>query len=228
MWSARRGMPLLKQIMPFPPLHRLHKAKYFHKSCTSSYQRTSQSRRPKQELDAKIKAYLAIRGEPYDIPSALVRPDLRIHVGSNRSTVFNRPLKHDDVVIVPELFGAEDDESLYYKLVEEMRDINSKGDKNAELISVNLDAHLISKDPSESKTFNMVIDRMCEYFHIEKHGIRLNWYRDSSDWKPFHQDSAAYNEQRARNQNITVGASFGSMRELVRLRFVFAHVTHPN
>ena len=221
-------MPLLKELLTLPPLHRQPLSKCFHKSCASSYQRTGKSRLPKQELDAKIKAYLAIRGEPYDIPSALVRPDLRIHVGSNRSAVFNRPLKHDDVVIVPELFGSEDDQSLYNKLVEEMRDIESRGNKNAELISVNLDAHLISKDPSESKTFNMVIDRMCEYFHIEKHGIRLNWYRDSSDWKPFHQDSAAYNEQRARNQNITVGASFGSMRELVRLRFVFAHVTHPN
>ncbi|RHY86504.1 hypothetical protein DYB35_010370 [Aphanomyces astaci] len=45
-------------------------------------------------------------------------------------------------------------------------------------------------------------------------GTRFNWYRDSSDWKPFHHDSAAYNPHRARNQNITVGVSFGSEREL--------------
>eukprot|EP01034_Spumella_vulgaris_P022266 gene22266-28380_t len=42
----------------------------------------------------------------------------------------------------------------------------------------------------------------------------FNWYRDSSDWKPFHHDSAAYNPGRARNQNITVGVSFGATREL--------------
>ena len=41
-----------------------------------------------------------------------------------------------------------------------------------------------------------------------------------SDWKPFHHDSAAFNPQRARNQNITVGVSFGSMRELA-----FIHAT---
>ena len=29
---------------------------------------------------------------------------------------------------------------------------------------------------------------------------RFNWYRDSSDWKPFHHDSAAFNAQRAKSQ----------------------------
>jgi hypothetical protein len=158
--------------------------------------------------------------ESFDPASTLVRPDLRIHVGSNRSRAFDRPLKHDDVVIVPELFGQEDDWALYYKLVEEMRDIQSKGEsKGSEWISWHEGAHLISKNPTESKTFNMVIDRLCEYFNIKKQsiGTRFNWYRDSSDWKPFHHDSAAFNPQRARNQNITVGVSFGSMRELVSI-----------
>ena len=63
--------------------------------------------------------------ESFDPASTLVRPDLRIHVGSSRSKVFNRPLKHDDVVIVPELFGEEEDWTLYYQLVEEMREIHS-------------------------------------------------------------------------------------------------------
>lgn len=161
--------------------------------------------------------------ESFDPASTLVRPDLRIHVGSNRSKVFSRPLKHDDVVIVPELFGEEEDWSLYYKLVEEMREIQSQGQsKGSEWISWHEGAHLISKNPTESKTFNMVIDRLCEYFNIKKQsiGTRFNWYRDSSDWKPFHHDSAAFNPQRARNQNITVGVSFGSMRELA-----FIHAT---
>mmetsp|Transcript_29292 Transcript_29292/g.63571 ORF Transcript_29292/g.63571 Transcript_29292/m.63571 type:complete len:418 (-) Transcript_29292:76-1329(-) len=161
--------------------------------------------------------------ESFDPASTLVRPDLRIHVGSSRSSTFNRPLKHDDVVIVPELFGAEDDWSLYYKLVDEMRKIQSKGQsKGSEWISWHEGAHLISKNPTDSPTFNMIIDRLCEYFKIRKQsiGTRFNWYRDSSDWKPFHHDSAAFNPQRARNQNITVGVSFGSMRELA-----FIHAT---
>jgi hypothetical protein len=32
-------------------------------------------------------------------------------------------LKHDDVIIVPEFFCKEDDWSLYYKLIDEMREI---------------------------------------------------------------------------------------------------------
>ena len=39
----------------------------------------------------------------------------------------------------------------------------------------------------------------------------------STDWKPFHHDSAAYNPTRAKNQNITVGVSFGATRELAFL-----------
>lgn len=150
-----------------------------------------------QDASKRITRKASTRGngrntESFDPASTLVRPDLRVHVGSNRSSSFNRPLKHDDVVIVPELFGAHDDWSLYYKLVEEMRDLQQSGAKGSEWISWHEGAHLISKNPKGSKTFNRVIDRLCEYFHIRKEsiGTRFNWYKDSSDWKPFHHDSA--------------------------------------
>ena len=81
-----------------------------------------------------------------------------------------------------------------------MREIQSKGEsKGSEWISWHEGAHLISKNPTESRTFNMIIDRLCEYFNIKKQsiGTRFNWYRDSSDWKPFHHDSAAFNPQRS-------------------------------
>ena len=44
-------------------------------------------------------------------------------MGSSKAKVFNKPLKHDDVVIVPEFFCAEEDWDMYYKLVEEMREL---------------------------------------------------------------------------------------------------------
>ena len=178
--------------------------------------------------------------ESFDPTSTLVRPDLRIQIGSSKSSTYNRPLKHDDVVIVPELFGAEDDWSLYYKLVQEIRDLqntqkddqgeekkdqedqrhhqNKKDKKNSsDWIAWHEGAHLICKKPDGSPTFEMVVSKLCEYFQIDTNkqvGTRFNWYRDSSDWKPFHHDSAAFNPQRAKNQNITVGVSFGAMREL--------------
>ena len=43
---------------------------------------------------------------------------------------------------------------------------------------------------------------------------RFNWYRDSSDWKPFHHDATAYKKDLHRLQNVTVGVSFGAEREL--------------
>lgn len=119
--------------------------------------------------------------ESFDPASTLVRPDLRIHVGSNQTKVFDRPLKHDDVVIVPELFGPQDDWTMYYQLVQELREIQAKGDsKGAEWISWHEGAHLICKNPTQSPTFNQIIDRLCEYFHIRKEsiGTRFNWYRD--------------------------------------------------
>lgn len=36
--------------------------------------------------------------------------------------------------------------------------------------------------------------------------------------QPFHHDSAAFNPQIARNQNFTIGASFGATRELAFIR----------
>ena len=170
--------------------------------------------------------------ESFNPESTLVRPDLRVHVGSPHVSKFTKKLKHDDVVIVPELFGPEDNWDIYYTLIDEMRaiqqqqgsgnDTKNKTTKNSEWIAWHEGAHLISKNPSGSPTFNSVINRLCEYFSIRKQsiGTRFNWYRDSSDWKPFHHDSAAYNPQRAKSQNITVGVSFGACRELA-----FLHAT---
>jgi hypothetical protein len=163
--------------------------------------------------------------ESFDPRSTLVRPAMRVVVGPNRPE-YGKELKHDDVVIVPDFFCDQDDMGLYYKLVEEMREVqedsskkDSKEGKGAEWISWHEGAHLISKNPVGSKTYNEIQAKISKYFGInnDKVGTRFNWYRDSSDWKPFHHDSAAFNPQRAKNQNITVGVSFGATRELAFL-----------
>ena len=38
--------------------------------------------------------------------------------------------------------------------------------------------------------------RVADYFSMEIRATRLNWYRDSSQWKPFHHDAAAMNEEK--------------------------------
>lgn len=147
--------------------------------------------------------------ESFDPNSTLVRPDMRIVVGPNRESYFEgkengtrkQPLKHDDVVIVPEFFCNEDDLAIYYKLIEEMRGSQEKGLKNSEWISWHEGAHLISKGPTGSKTYREIQEKISRYFGINNKsvGTRFNWYRDSSDWKPFHHDSAAYNPQRGKD-----------------------------
>lgn len=156
--------------------------------------------------------------ESFDPASTLVRPDMRVLVGPKRE-VLNKKLKHDDILVVPEFFCDEDDYSIYYSLIEEMRKSQAEGVQNSEWISWHEGAHLISKNPTNSALFQSILTKIATYFNIELKsvGTRFNWYRDSSDWKPFHHDSAAFNAQRARNQNITVGVSFGMTRELAFL-----------
>jgi hypothetical protein len=47
---------------------------------------------------------------------------MRLIVGENIET-FNKPLKHDDVVIVPSFACDQNNMDTYYKLVEEMRSL---------------------------------------------------------------------------------------------------------
>merc|ERR1712217_903860 len=90
------------------------------------------------------------------------------------------------------------------------------GERNSEWVSWHEGAHLITKNPHASPTYKQVLDRMCTYFSITEDSeySRFNWYRDGSDWKPFHHDAGAFSEDRAMHQNCTVGVSFGSSREL--------------
>lgn len=77
-------------------------------------------------------------------------------VGPNRP-VLGRQIKHDDVIMVPEFFCKEDDWSIYYQLIEEMRqaqtDAKSRG---ADWVSWHEGAHLISKNPQMCPSFQKI------------------------------------------------------------------------
>ena len=79
----------------------------------------------------------------FDPKSTLVRPEMRVIVGPNRE-VLNKPVKHDDVIIVPDFFCEEDNWDIYYKLVKEIREINNVSD--ADWVSWHEGAHLIAKN----------------------------------------------------------------------------------
>jgi len=154
--------------------------------------------------------------ESFDPISTFVRPSMRLICGPSGVKHYPKSCKHDDVIIVPNFACETDDWSIYYKLVEEMRSLQEEGQKRSEWIAWHEGCHLISQNPKNCPTYEAILQKMCDYFKIDPKnaGTRFNWYRDSSDWKPFHNDSAAYNPGRAKNQNVTVGISFGAEREL--------------
>ncbi|ABO95192.1 predicted protein [Ostreococcus lucimarinus CCE9901] len=81
---------------------------------------------------------------------------------------------------------------------------------------VNWSKHLKHENPDFSETFQRVVDAMADYFDVEVYATRMNFYRDGTDWKPFHHDSHAYGG-RAQREDFTMGASFGGSRELIFL-----------
>ena len=145
-----------------------------------------------------------------------VRPGMRIIHGPTNVDRYPRPFKHDDVIIVPGFGCDENDLTMYYKLVEEIRALSEK-QKSAKWVAWNEGCHLISKNPKNCPTYEAILKKMMNYFMIdkvEKFSTRFNWYRDSSDWKPFHNDATAYKSNLRKYQNVTVGVSFGAEREL--------------
>eukprot|EP01060_Flectonema_neradi_P034018 TRINITY_DN5845_c0_g2_i1.p1 TRINITY_DN5845_c0_g2~~TRINITY_DN5845_c0_g2_i1.p1 ORF type:complete len:298 (+),score=62.47 TRINITY_DN5845_c0_g2_i1:34-894(+) len=151
-------------------------------------------------------------------------PDMRIIVATAKGgkKKYNREYVGNDVILVPDLWD-EDDMSIYDTLLSEME---SCGVKESNLWkSWHGDSHLIADDKSGWKkncpTFNGVITKLEEYFGMNVKATRFNFYRDSSEWKPFHHDAAAVKPDKAKTQNITVAVSFGSEREAA-----FEHAKH--
>lgn len=157
--------------------------------------------------------------QSFDPTSTMVRPAMRVLVGRSSTKSYDKPLRHDDVVIVPGFFCQEDDWSIYYRLVAELRDLQAAGVKDSEWVAWHEGCHLISKRPEGSALFREVVNRTVAFFDMipETLVTRLNWYRDCADWKPFHHDSAAFNPHNAKRADVTVGVSFGATRELAFL-----------
>ena len=125
-----------------------------------------------------------------------------------------------DVLIAPNVFNDFGPGELYERITSEISNSGVPKDQLLKLWHGNdkiLGTHLIANDRTHWKdncpTFNMVVQRIAEYFRMDVQATRFNWYTDTSQWKPFHHDSAYVNPEKAAVQNFTVAVSFGATRD---------------
>jgi hypothetical protein len=143
--------------------------------------------------------------------------DMRILINdASQTEYFNETLTSKDVIIINNLFNDHTQNTIYEQLVNEMENCGIPQDELFKLWHG--DSHLIADDKLDWKlncpTFNMVIDRLQNYFNMDVQTTRFNWYRNSEQFKPFHFDSSSINKDKAAVQNFTLAVSFGTTREI--------------
>lgn len=112
-------------------------------------------------------------------------------------------------VYLPNFLCTSNDFSILTALTEDLK-------KNRDDKMTNWSKHFKHENPDFSPTFQDIVNKMADYFDLEVYATRLNFYPNSTSWKPFHHDSHAY-EGREKREDFTTGASFGASRELVFL-----------
>jgi hypothetical protein len=146
-------------------------------------------------------------------------PNMRVLVGDFREK-FTQPISNLDVVLISN-FCDKNDYTLYNKLLKEIKDsgINDVFIRWHKSEVVKEGTHLIANDrvkwKQHCKTFNKIVKQIENYFGVISKATRLNWYKDTKEWKPFHRDAAALKPEQAVTQNITIGLSLGrAMRSI--------------
>jgi len=129
-------------------------------------------------------------------------------------------LTERDLFLCPGLFQ---DQTIYKKLLDEIKNTG----KNDIFKLWHGDTHYIVDDHINWKklcpTFSDVINKIKTYFGVEVKATRFNYYENSSHFKPYHFDAAAFDEEKAKFQNITIGVSFGATRDIA-----FEHAVSKN
>ena len=161
-----------------------------------------------QQNNSKPKIKNTVDFEPDHTPA-----EMRVLPAPAGLEKYHREITSRDVIIVSDLFCKLHDRTIYQNLLGE-----AESNTKHEWKLWHGDSHMISDDRTRRKqacpTFDMVISKIRDYFGMEVHATRFNWFRDTKDWKPYHHDAAAIKPEKAAVQNITVAVSFGSEREI--------------
>lgn len=125
-------------------------------------------------------------------------------------------VNENDVHLHPNFFKDTEDFCYYNELLKE---IKKTGSNNKIWKLWHGDTHYIVDDKrgnwkEKCPTLNKVIDDLSKYFNMKVQATRFNWYKDNTEWKPYHRDRAAIESRIAKIQNFTVAVSFGSTRKV--------------
>ena len=181
------------------------KCNFIHKKNISDYE-YNKSDKPKHKNKFNKKNTESF--EPWFTPS-----DMRVLIGFGDDQTYQNSIEVRDLILVPNLFCDEKDYTIYHKLLSEI-DQTGLTDIFKEWHG---DTHLIADDhvkwKNSCQTFNLIVEKLSEYFNLDVKATRFNFYKDATHFKPFHFDAAAIDKQKAKTQNITVGVSFGITRD---------------
>lgn len=187
--------------------------KFSHDTSSAQPHHTSPDRRKQPKKDKYNKNKRKAKNTESFEPMA--RPvDMRIVMDLGHEKLTTN-LTERDVLLVPNLFRDFAPGELYQRLQNE---IQNCGVPNDQLLKLwHGDTHYIADDHTKWKenapTFAMVLDRIRTFFGMRIQATRFNWYKDTSQWKPFHHDQSALRADSAKKQNFTVAVSFGATRD---------------
>lgn len=145
--------------------------------------------------------------------------DLRVVLDLGNKRI-STPLTSRDVLLVPNLFLDYQPLEIYNILASEIDNCTVPKEQLLKMWHGNdkIDGtHLIANDRTSWKqqcpAFQMIVNRLADFFNMKVEATRFNLYKDTSQWKPFHHDSAYVDPKKAEIQNFTVAVSFGATRD---------------
>ena len=143
--------------------------------------------------------------------------DLRVQFGNGAWKKFPYKIQENDVLIVPGLFWNifKDFSKSYDELMNEMNyDEFCPWHGHSNLDGTHWIMNDRAKCKERSLLFHKIVDIIANYFDMDVHATRFNLYEKGDEWKPYHFDAAAIDPEKAKNQNITIGVSFGAQRSI--------------
>lgn len=142
--------------------------------------------------------------------------DMRIVVEQNKDKFSQNSVSTKDVVLVPNVFSNFEKGALAKKLLDE---INAASIPKDQLFKLwHSDCHYIADDKLNWKeqipTFNMIINRMQNFFNVRVEATRLNYFKGGEQFKHWHHDRASFHKKTAEKQNFTICLNLGATRTI--------------